>query len=344
MKKLSIIVPVFNTAKYVERTIESILDQGLDENQYEILIINDGSTDNSLEICNKYRTLSNVEIISQENKGVSSARNLGIQKSSGDYVYFVDSDDILAKNGLNYVISNFELSRYDIIRIWTKIIYNKEQFITEEEIHGHKNFEGNGIDYIAEFGLEASCYSMIFKKDFLINHDISFQPIIMGEDYLFSSSALLANPQVLSTTCRIYNYIIRQGSAMTNKNNDHLKRCIESQIIANEKLFSIIQSKNILFMNPKAFKNAFQSMSSRLLMVFSRVFQTRLQYKEVKHYLLRCQKMGLLPLQNIGSSPKLIIARFIINILYYFPFSYYLFSFVTISVYPLFIKTFNRNK
>jgi glycosyltransferase involved in cell wall biosynthesis len=111
---VSIIVPVYNVEKYVKCCIDSIISQNY--NNIEIIIINDGSTDDSLKIVqNNYGTLSNVRIISQENRGLSEARNTGIDIANGEYLMFVDSDDFLLDDILRYAVSMAVKYQADIV-------------------------------------------------------------------------------------------------------------------------------------------------------------------------------------------------------------------------------------
>lgn len=109
MKKVSIIVPVYNTAIFLDACISSILDQ--DYKNFELLLINDGSTDNSLDICNKWKTMdSRISVYSKINGGLSDTRNYGIQASVGDYITFIDSDDYVSKRYLSYLLKLFSYS------------------------------------------------------------------------------------------------------------------------------------------------------------------------------------------------------------------------------------------
>ena len=95
MAKISIIVPVYNVSKYLKRSLDSLINQTLKD--LEIIIVNDGSTDNSLDICQEYASLDNrIKVISKENGGPSSARNYGLRYVTSDYVAFIDSDDYVA--------------------------------------------------------------------------------------------------------------------------------------------------------------------------------------------------------------------------------------------------------
>ena len=102
MKKniITVIIPVYNSEKYLEKTIKSILEQTY--NNYEIILIDNGSTDNSAEICKKYQEKDKrVKVYIQSKKGVSNARNMGIEKATGGVICFVDSDDYIKKDMLN---------------------------------------------------------------------------------------------------------------------------------------------------------------------------------------------------------------------------------------------------
>lgn len=90
--KLSIIIPAYNVEKYIKQCIDSLLLVALDK---EIIIINDGSTDKTLDILSQYQHLPEIKIINQENKGVAYSRNLGINIAKGDYISFIDSDDFI---------------------------------------------------------------------------------------------------------------------------------------------------------------------------------------------------------------------------------------------------------
>ena len=102
--KLSIIIPVYNVENYVDTCIESLYKQGISEYEFEVILINDGSTDNSLSIIQEYENkYSNITIISQKNQGLSTTRNNGIKLAKGEYLLFVDSDDLIIENILTHL-------------------------------------------------------------------------------------------------------------------------------------------------------------------------------------------------------------------------------------------------
>ena len=114
--KLSIIIPVFNVEDYIRPCLESILKQGLNQNCYEIIIINDGTPDKSMEVvADIIEAHPNIHAIEQKNLGVSIARNKGLEIAKGDYILFIDSDDIVIDNSILFVLNKAISSKADLI-------------------------------------------------------------------------------------------------------------------------------------------------------------------------------------------------------------------------------------
>lgn len=138
--KFSIIIPVYNTEKYVERCIESVLKQTY--NNFEIIIINDGSQDNSEKILTKYNNNLKIKIIKQSNHGLSYSRNIGVTKSTGDYILFLDSDDLIEPNLLKILkenITNEEMIKFSYCDYKNNVKYNNET-IEFKNLAGKESF------------------------------------------------------------------------------------------------------------------------------------------------------------------------------------------------------------
>jgi len=128
MNSLSVLLPVYNAAPYLKETLESLLGQTRQADQ--IVIVNDGSTDHSLELLEKYqRTESRIQLISQENGGVSSARNLGLSACKGDYVALMDADDICQPSRFDTQLNVMQEQRLDLCGTWIKTFGSKERKI-----------------------------------------------------------------------------------------------------------------------------------------------------------------------------------------------------------------------
>ena len=123
MMKLSFIIPIFNLEGYIEDCIHSLLNQNIPHSEYEIICVNDGSTDTTLEILQKLASsFSNIVIIDRENQGVSVARNIGMAYAKGEYIWFVDGDDLIVSNCLKQLLSFMDEESLSLIRLGLKLV------------------------------------------------------------------------------------------------------------------------------------------------------------------------------------------------------------------------------
>lgn len=213
--KLSIIIPVYNIENYISRCLDSILIQ--DFVDYEIIIINDGSIDNSLSICNDYALKDKrVKVFSQKNSGVSIARNRGIEEANGDWICFIDGDDFIEKKSLNGIFSLNDIDNYECIVARSyinkegKII--KEKYLFDESLVG-RTYEG--VRLAIDHGyFRGSIWGAIYKKQLLIENNISFPLNIKnGEDAIFFSLVLIYAKKITFSNIYFYNVYEREGSA-----------------------------------------------------------------------------------------------------------------------------------
>ena len=187
-KKLSIIVPVYNVEKFLERCITSLLQQDLSKNDYEIVLVNDGSTDNSLSIAEGLAAKhDNIIIISQHNKGLAAARNTGIRNTSGKYIMFVDSDDYLMPNVLASMVATATTQGLDILEARMKLMKADGSF-SESLI---QSFSPD-IVYTGEYALLhdvniASVCGMLYSSHFLETNNLWFTEGMTHEDVDFNT-------------------------------------------------------------------------------------------------------------------------------------------------------------
>lgn len=183
-KKISVIVPIYNSAQTLERTLNSIIDQTY--KNLEIILINDGSTDNSFEICKKYSQKDNrIVTINQENKGVGEARNRGLDVATGDFISFVDSDDTMDKNFYTELIATQIVTNADIVESGAKVVLDKNY-----EIYPYNKKEKVNIfqnhDYMKNylnFSLNVSVWGKIYKRKLI--GKIRFPALNINEDFMF---------------------------------------------------------------------------------------------------------------------------------------------------------------
>lgn len=215
---ITVIIPVYNIEDYITRCIESILNQSF--KNFELLLINDGSTDGSGSICDKFANRdSRVKVFHQENKGVSAARNVGIQKARGKWIAFVDGDDWIEENSLEKLIDSYPSSNLDILVAKSFINNGKkagnERYVFSPSLLGQAY---NGVTVAIDKGyMRGSVCGVIYNRHFLISNEILF-PVGLknGEDSIFSRLCLLYANGVGFANVHFYNVFKRDGSASRN--------------------------------------------------------------------------------------------------------------------------------
>ncbi len=189
MKKMdstlvSIIIPVYNAEKYIEETLNSILD--VKSSEIEVIAVDDGSSDSSLAILQEYEKKdSRIKVIHKENAGASSARNMGLSFASGEYVYFEDADDPVISESLGYGIELCKLKKYD----WIVFDHERDK---KEKTHSDNNREFFGDDLWLFEKLYTTfdwnpVWGKFFRRKVIVDNSLTFnESIIYGEDLLFN--------------------------------------------------------------------------------------------------------------------------------------------------------------
>lgn len=208
--KVSVIVPVFNASQYIGKTLDSIINQDFDG--YEIIVVDDGSTDNSLDIVNEALKSCEIphQIIHQENAGVSVARNTGIDASSGDYLVFIDADDYVSSNHLKTLYNgktDFSLILYTKKygdRLTSLDSYTEEMISTEEFIKKELNME-----------ITFNFFQLMYKSRIIKLNNVRFTPgTVYGEDTEFAHKALHYGDEIAINNEVTYYYVQHSDSAV----------------------------------------------------------------------------------------------------------------------------------
>lgn len=228
MKLISVIIAIYNTEKYLSQCLKSIINQTYD--QLEIILVDDGSTDHSAEICKNYaKKDSRIKYIYQKNSGVSCARNNGLSKATGDYIYFADSDDFLEPNMLEFLCraieeneaqvaschwrSEFDESKAEIYSTPLEYPKNVECFNSEQAIISLLDFRS-----FLGFG-----WNKLFVGDLLRDHHICFdESLAMMEDELLCCQAIKEAQKMVYVPLKLYHYRL-SGSSSTRNNSFNLK-------------------------------------------------------------------------------------------------------------------------
>lgn len=220
MIKLSIIIPMYNVEKYIGKCLDSCLNQDLPKDEYEIIVVDDGSTDNSKLIVEKYSTINNnIVIIHQNNCGQSTARNQGMAIARGDFVWFVDSDDWIQPKILDYLLNKAYNEQLDTLCFTF-------QFVDEDGnvYNGGFNLPSlqNPIDgkiFITNYEMPAGPWCAIHRREFLLNNKIKFIEGIKREDEDYTIRAYCSAERISYDNIIAYNYFQRIGSTMKSGKN-----------------------------------------------------------------------------------------------------------------------------
>ena len=222
MKRISVIVPVYNQEKYLDECILSILHQTY--SNLEIILVDDGSSDNSFEICNKYKKMdSRIQVIHKENGGLSSARNVGLDVVSGDYIMFCDSDDfylpdtcylmekeITSKNA-DYVIGNY-INCTEEGTFWENPIFDLDYF---------HNFRLSIKDFDQSFYImSSSVCNKIFRTSFIRELNLRFTEGVPAEDAIFTTYCFIKSNATYYISDIIYAYRQRNSGTSISTNNN----------------------------------------------------------------------------------------------------------------------------
>lgn len=222
MALLSIVLPVYKVEDYIRACLESIFKQGVPDSEFEVILVNDGTPDNSIgvvsDLVNQHE---NITVINQENQGVSCARNTGLASAKGEYVYFMDPDDMLVDNSLSILIPKAISSKVDVLMA-DYIKFNDGEdvpSIIHAENQDYNARQKSGVDSYLEDLSPYECYiwRMLIRRDFLINNKIDFKPF-WYEDTLFCQECLLKAGNCLKVDCQLYFYRLRKGSFTSSMN------------------------------------------------------------------------------------------------------------------------------
>ena len=214
---ISVVVPVYNVEKYIDECIESIMNQSYQN--IEIILVNDGSTDNSYEICKEWQAKSSkIRIINKENGGLSSARNAGLDHANGDFVAFVDSDDYVDPQMLMHMREVFEINPVSVVVCPLETFVdgttcgNLYLPLDQEGIIPSKQY----IKYILQHKADNAVCNKLYKKNDI--GDLRFRSGIINEDIIFNMEFLLKISSVYYIKNPYYKYRLRPGSITQQAN------------------------------------------------------------------------------------------------------------------------------
>ncbi|MBR6690047.1 MAG: glycosyltransferase family 2 protein [Bacilli bacterium] len=245
--KFSIIIPIYNAEKYIEKCLNSVFNQTY--NNYELILINDGSKDNSESIIKKIiKKNKNILFFSQENKGQSVARNVGLEHATGDYIIFLDSDDYLDLNLLEVLNEHLKNnSNIDVLRFQSNIVDENGNIINKIKFHEFDNVSGEeSFNYFVEEDMfDTPCF-YTYKRSFWKENKFKFSEGKVHEDFGLIPRVILLSNKVSSVSFFGYNYVQNPNSTThIYDRNKVLKRVYDLLYHYDELYKFIIDNKTI---------------------------------------------------------------------------------------------------
>lgn len=212
MQKISVIVPVYNVEKYLERCLNSIVNQSY--KNLEILLIDDGSKDLSSEICDEFSKSDNrIKVIHKENEGVAKARNVGLDMATGEYIAFVDSDDYIDLNMFEILMNNMKNTNADISMCdFISTGSSNEKSVISSNVCELSSFEALAHLYVDKDISFVSLWGKIFKKE--IFNGVRLPLLTCGEDNAVLYKILYKSNKVVYSPSQLYKYYQRENSAV----------------------------------------------------------------------------------------------------------------------------------
>ena len=310
--KLSIIVPVYNAERWLERCVNSLLDQDIDKSEYEILLIDDGSTDGSLALAHQLATEApNISVFTQPNAGPGAARNRGIDNSQGDYIMFVDADDYLKVNSLTQILNQSISSNLDLCFYRLLVLTPDTNFI------GGNNAITTDIcsgEYALLHGVSiGSACTCLFCRKLLVNHCIQFSAIINGEDTLFMTETIARAAKIKFSPEVIYMYDCTKEKSATQLQEMKKGKLLDCTFIAH-KTHRLASIKDL---SPRLRKFMHQRANSMIVSQSIDVLKHKKKYGHsfVSKYFNRLYSLNLYPIKGATLSWRTTLIVPILNII-----------------------------
>lgn len=215
--KLSIVMPVYNVEAYVGKTLASVFSTTAPEEAFEVIVVNDGTEDGSMEVVRRFAERTNLTVLEQENQGLSAARMNGLALAKGEYVWFVDSDDYLVEDGVGKVLDLLG-ERPEAEVLMFPLRWEYEDSMNQEvdyEMDGEKTVEG--MDLIRKLGIRImGTQRFVIKRTMLNDSRLFFPKGLLFEDVYFNLVLICLAKRVHVFPYPIYHYLVRNRSIMTS--------------------------------------------------------------------------------------------------------------------------------
>ncbi|WP_224483119.1 glycosyltransferase [Robertkochia aurantiaca] len=227
--KLSVILPTFNQEKYLSRCLDSLIDQGLSSNDYEIIIVNDGSTDNTVAIAESYmNSFEQIRLLNKKNGGAGAARNAGLKEAKGRYLHFVDPDDYIASNVYPVLLHEAENNMLEILGFGFEKTKKTDlkQSRTDLNKNNLKTRVSSGPEFLARTNYRNTVWWYLISKSFMLENGFEFIEGRWMEDSILTPKMFMQTKRFGYIKIDVYRYMVNPNSAMTSKKPEHYNKLI----------------------------------------------------------------------------------------------------------------------
>lgn len=303
---LSIIIPAYNADKYIKNCLRSLSTQDILSSDYEIIVVNDGSSDKTEHIVShEALTSPNILLVNQENKGNGGARNTGIDLATGKYLYFLDADDYIAENTLGTLLQLLEKNNLEILGFSTIAVKDSSLKVSKNL----KNFDidlniKNGLSFIGSHNYEAEIWWYIIKKDFFDKSGIRFFDRKFVQDSYITPTLFSKAKRISYVGLDVHRYRKSANSITKNTSHKHLLQHFEDLAFSIEQLYDL---KNKLEKKANSNQNALKRLHVKqqryVFITIVRFIKSSLDLETLKAMLLKFNTLGAYPMDKFMSLP-----------------------------------------
>lgn len=310
--RLSIIIAMYNAQKYIEKCLESAVNHDIDSDDYEVIIINDGSMDLSLSIVKDFLSRNptiNIEIISKENGGQGSARNLGLNLAKGKYILFLDSDDWIDSNNLVPLLVNAEKNNLDILSFNFNRINEDGKLLKPQKFYKKPNKIMSGPLFMYENTLSGAMCLYLYSSKLISEHKIRFIESIFHEDEEFIVQAFSFASRVSHSDLILYNYLIRSNSTVRNIDVQHRTKLLKDILL----IINVLCKKKDLSKDRFLIKGLTKKNNQLAISLLLRIFKENYPREVVSEVIDKLKIVDLYPVKLYGLSFRAKIFAMMMN-------------------------------
>lgn len=312
--KLSYIIPLYNAEPFIGQCLDSVLDCDLEKSQFEVIVVDDGSTDNGLAVANDYADqCSNIRVFHQENQGQSVARNCGIKEAKGDYIWFVDSDDYVDATHISPILDMMAEKEIEICKFEMKVfredgsswMNHLDNVVYDKVLSGEQSLIGN-------IPVGSVCNG-IFLRQFIINNNLTFYPGIIRQDSEFSIRSTALAKRMIYLNKHIYVYRFNDNSCTRSKSYEKKLRSHVCEAIVASSVHQFVIQTNCLSDELKQYLNGFATsiIKGRLIAYITNKDNESLSlYNE---FVDKAKQLGEYPMMNMNGKMIDNFVRLVLN-------------------------------